>query len=158
VWGPGRENLLDVFLRGGAEAVYEKLTGDEFDLYQVIVLLNQRLYPLITLSINYPSGGGFFDHSLGSQNYLPNVKVLTFRFAVGNHVFNFNVFDNTCHILWDAHAPYWAGRFESPADAINAGDVGAVIMENLARELTDAIRDIPSLIQEYPVWNWRPLD
>jgi hypothetical protein len=149
--GPSRTNLLDMFLEGGAEAVYQGLANDEYDLYQVINIINQRLHPVLHLAMNY-SEDAIWDMPKALHprfTFLLNIidatsakPVAGFRATVSEK--------NECHIVWDTQLR----TFTSPAGHSHR-TVWAV---NLATALIEAIRDIPLLIHNYPVWNWRARD
>jgi hypothetical protein len=140
-----------MFLEGGAEAVYQGLANDEYDLYQVINIINQRLHPILYLSMNY-SEDALWDMPKAPSprfTFLLNVIDATLKPVAG---FRATISEkNECHIVWDTQSrtftPFpWDGTGFSHRH-IYAG--------NLATALIEAIQDIPLLLQEYPVWNWR---
>lgn len=138
--GVSTETLLDMFLGGGAEAVYWGLTQGEYDLYQVVALINRRLHPVLHLALSYTDGVFSFLLTVMHPAQVNN-PIAGFKATVSHK--------NQCHIIWDSElsTPSYAD-WSAPTHQLASA-------ANLSYQLLEVVRSIPMLIAQYPVWNWR---
>ena len=141
---PRDANLLDMFLDGGVEAVHQGLTQDEYDLYQVIYIINHRLQTILHLGMDYTDGNFTFLLNVVDASPAP---IAGFKVTVSDK--------NECYMAWSTQLRPRSRAYSD--EARPGGFWQTASAERLARDLITAIGDIPGLIQEYPVWNWRAI-